>query len=99
MKKNKTKTSKNYQNKRKPSQSAVVSKHNDHKNVRITDSKHGCVRQYEFNVSSHERHSDDSLVLNRSKAYRQSTLRNSGKFREIAYLLDYTRSKTKRSLT
>ena len=78
MKKNKTKTSKNYQNKRKPSQSTVVSKHHDYKNVRIID---------------------DSLVLNYSSTYRQAAPRSRGKFREIAYLLDYTRSKTKRSLT
>lgn len=99
MKKNKAKTSKNYHNKRKLSKTTVVTKHNDYKNVMTIDSKHGDVRQYEFNMSSHKQHSNDSLNLNRSKAYRQSTSRNSGKFREIAYLLDYTRSKTKRSLT
>ncbi|HRG61595.1 MAG TPA: hypothetical protein PLP75_01105 [Burkholderiales bacterium] len=41
--------------------------------------------------------SDDSRVLNYSSTYRQPAQRPRDKFREIAYLLDYTRCNTKRS--
>lgn len=83
MKKNKTKASKKYHNRKQPSQSLAATQQG-HKNA------------YR---SSDDNRFDDTLVLHSSRGYRVPKPRTCGKFREIAYLLDYTRSRAKRTST